>query len=366
MPKSNDKKIDVQKHDRNMQITTPELEGLRWKEAYDKPFDLAGFPWFSEDKLYRRMPVNTSGTLPKAVDNLANCTAGGQIRFQTDSKRIGLKVQLLDRANMYHMPATGQCGFDLYLGEPGKQTFHSVTRFDHTKDYYECLLFGNKTSEMRNFTINFPLYQGVKEVSVGLEEIANIQTPPPYAISKPVVVYGTSITQGGCASRPGMAYTNILSRKLNTEFINLGFSGSGKGEPEVAEIIANIPTPALFLLDYEANAGTLKDYSATLPEFIRILRAKHQSVPIVLVSKIRYAGEIADKDMRQRRESKLAFQQKLVSDLKDKGDRNIHFCNGESLLGDDFDECSVDGAHQTDLGFSRMANALKSVIEKIL
>jgi lysophospholipase L1-like esterase len=219
---------------------------------------------------------------------------------------------------------------------------------------------------MRNVTLNFPLSQGVVEVLVGLDEKAEILPPPPYKNDKLVVVYGTSITQGGCACRPGMAYTNILSRRLNVEFINLGFSGSGRGEPEVAQTIAEIPNPACFVLDYEANCVSAELLQKTFPEFIRILRSAHPNVSILAISRIPTASESFNQAARKTRLERRDFQKRTVDELRAKGDRMISFKDGSDLLGEGFDECTVDGSHPTDLGFLRMADGLTPVLKKIL
>jgi len=338
---------------------------LKWFTPKEAPFKLAGFAWFAKEQIYRRLPAKPASPLPQAVDSLANCTAGGQIRFQTDSKRVSVRVRLSGPANMCHMPSTGQCGFDCYIGPPRAQRYCGTAKYDHTQLSYECTLFERARTEMCNVTLNFPLYQGVEEVSVGLEPGSAVEPPLPFRGDGCVVAYGTSITQGGCACRPGMAYTNILSRRLNIEFVNLGFSGSGRGEPEVARTIAEVANPACFILDYEANAGGEVLFN-TLPEFIRILRAAHRRVPILVVSRIAFAWDAYDEGALRDRIRRRDFQRETVEDLRSKGDRQIFFHDGSEMLGADFDECTVDGVHPTDLGFIRMATALEPVVESIL
>jgi lysophospholipase L1-like esterase len=219
---------------------------------------------------------------------------------------------------------------------------------------------------MRNFTLNFPLYQSVRGLAIGLDPQARIKAPAPYALDGRIVVYGTSITQGGCAARPGMAYTNILSRALNVEFINLGFSGNGRGEPEVCRTFAAIPDVRLFIFDYEANADGFDQFSKTLPENIRIVRKHHHTVPVLVVSRIGFAKDITSADYRQEHERTRDMQARVVVKARAKGDRSIYFLDGSTLLGDDFDECTVDGVHPTDLGFMRMARKMEPIIRKIL
>lgn len=361
------KQIDVIKLDRNMTLEPNSDDSLKWLSPLEHPFHIAGFPWLDSEHKYRRLPSAPADLLPPAVDSLANCTAGGQIRFRTSSSRLSIRVKLRGPGNMYHMPATGQCGFDCYLGEPGNQYFVSTTRFDHTKTEYEASLYDWKQKREFCVTLNFPLYQGVEEVWIGIDADAEINAAPAYASDKPVVIYGTSITQGGCATRPGMAYPNIMSRSIPLQFVNLGFSGNGKGEAEVARTIAGIGNPALFVLDYEANSGSVEQIAETLPPFIRILRERHPEVPILVVSNIRYAGDRFYEATLQLHESRRKVQEETVNRLRDEGDANIHFVNGFTLLGeDDAEECTVDGSHPTDLGFLRMAKSLTPVFRELL
>ncbi len=350
--------------DRRMAPLAGSAAPLLWREAFEYPFRLSGFPWFGKDRVYRRLPVGVSGKIPRAVDELANCTAGGQVAFRSDSDQLAIRVELAGLANMNHMPATGQCGFDLYLGPPLKQRFHSVTKYDHTQTRYEVLIFDHPLRRMRHFMLNFPLYQGVKRVQIGLVPDARVEPPSAWAAADKIVAYGTSITQGGCASRPGLAYTNILSRLLNIEVINLGFSGSGKGEPEVVALVAEVPDPLLFVLDYEANAG--ETLAKTLPDAIRIIRKRRVDVPILVVSRIPFSTDITHPAVRRSRQTSRDMQSELVRKLRKAGDKQIRFVDGGRLLGDDFDECTVDGVHPNDLGFMRMAWRLKIEIQRIL
>jgi lysophospholipase L1-like esterase len=219
---------------------------------------------------------------------------------------------------------------------------------------------------MREFTLNFPLYQAVKELRIGLDPETQIQPPSPYSRAGRLVIYGSSITQGGCASRPGMAYPNILSRNLNMEVINLGFSGSGRGEPEVCRLFASIPETRLRVLDYEANAGTVEQFGKTLPVNLRIVRERQPNVPVLVVSRIVYSTDFTHAENLRTREQAREMQMHLVKDARNGGDAHLHFLDGSTLLGADADECTVDGIHPTDLGFLRMAQGMEPVIRKIL
>ncbi|NLO72779.1 MAG: hypothetical protein GX100_01545 [candidate division WS1 bacterium] len=336
-----------------------------WYAPTDSPFDLQGFAWFERDRVYNRLPRNFPKPFRPELENLALNTAGGQIRFRTDSAQVAVRVTLIAPPAMGHMPATGQAGFDCYVGELGRQRYAGVTRFDVQLSSYESVLMQAPDRDMRSLTLNFPLYQGVQEVLVGLEPDAQLLPPLPYPDPRPVIVYGTSITQGGCASRPGMAYTNLLSRWLQRPFINLGFSGNGRGDAEIAEALAEIPNPAAYVLDYQANAG-LEGLQATLDPFLDILRSAHASVPVLVVSRIRYAAEMLDPAVEQARQQASDFQAEVVARRVQAGDSALHFLDGTELLGPDFDECTVDGVHPTDLGFMRMATGLRPALETVL
>lgn len=339
---------------------------LRWYAPYERPFRMVGFPWWEQDRTYRRLPRFPDWQIPPAVDELANHTAGGQVAFRTDSRTIDLKVKLRAPANMVHMPATGQCGFDLYLGGPGAYMYYNTTKYDVRKDAYEVRLFEASSAEVRHITINFPLYQGVEQVEIGLEEGARVLPPAPFSRAGRVIFYGTSITQGGCATRPGMAYTNILSRRLNVEMVNLGFSGNGKGEPELARLTAQIPNPAALVLDYEANCVSTELFRETLPQFIAIYREAHPEVPILVVSRLLRAHDFVHEEVRKARDERFELQRGTVERLRAAGDQNIHFLDGKTLLHSAWDECTVDGTHPTDLGFVQMADGMEPVLRALL
>ncbi len=354
----------AQKLDPNMTLNKADADGIIWLDPREAPFRLSGFEWIQGDNVYRRLPVRPNWEIRDAVDQLANHTAGGQIRFRSNSKKILLKVELREKSGMYHMPATGQSGFDMYVKDGEVQRYVRTTRFPADTIRYQVELLNSDQKQMRDFTLNFPLYNGVNSVLVGIEAQSRIRTPKPFSRPGKIIIYGTSITQGGCVARPGMAYSNILSRKLDVAFVNLGFSGNGRGEPALAHLINQISGTSFIILDYEANAG--KTIVNTLGPFVTILREKHPDTPILIMSKIRYArtpvGSPAYNDLMSRRD----FQKNLVDERRSAGDENIYFLDGSEVLGDDYDECTVDGSHPTDLGSARIADALLPAIEDIL
>ncbi|RKP58293.1 hypothetical protein D7Z26_02000 [Cohnella endophytica] len=343
-----------------------EIEELKWLSPDEPPFQIAGFAWWAKERKYRRLPVVAPGAIREILDELANHTSGGQIRFRTNATKLAIRVKLFAPNTAEHIPATAVNGFDCYLGAPGEQQYFGTTRFPHDADHYEYVFFHDQEATMRYVTLNFPLFQGVHEVRIGVNPGADLLEFPTYASDRKVVLYGTSITQGGCASRPGMSYTNILSRRFDREFINLGFSGNGQGDPEIATFMSEIDDPGCIVIDYDANNPNIDNLIRTMPEFLRILRSRHAEVPILVLSRIPYGYEHVLTSSRQDRIARRDYQRELVEELRSRGDRFIEFYDGAVLTGDLWNECTVDGVHPTDLGFMRIADRLTPILKSIL
>ena len=362
-----EKKLAVEKFDRNMAVNEVKEEKLKWFSADDKPMRLTGFYFRKPGEVFRRFPLDDK--LPAAVNGLSWHTAGGQLSFISNTRVIRLKVTLGHESLMDHCTKIGSSGFDVYMGKPGgEKYFCGVTRVKVNNDSYEVDVFKAESAQMREFTINFPLYCGVDSFEIGFEETAEIKAPTPWKDDAPVVVYGTSITQGGCANRPGMAYTNIISRRLNRPLLNFGFSGSGRGEPYVFEQLAKVENPAMFIIDYEANASA--GIWLTLREGLDILRAKHPDTPIMVVSKFHFNKEYVETGSLTARapsaEKSWKFERAEVNRRRRAGDKNITFVYGGWKNEKDWTEFTVDGVHATDLGFYMFAKMLTPKIAKVL
>ncbi|BBI36579.1 SGNH/GDSL hydrolase family protein [Cohnella abietis] len=357
---------DENQADPNLKIGGNSESDLKWVSALEAPFRVTGLPWLDRDGVYRRLPVHPSHEIRPEVDRLANNTTGVQVRFRTDSPNLYVRVKLADKYSMYQMAATGQCGVDCYIGAIGNQKYINTSRFDFTQEEYESVLFDSLTREMREITLNLPLYQGVAELHIGVAPSSEIAAFPGFPVDKKVLLYGTSITHGACATRPGMAYPNILSRMFPLEFVNLGFSGNAQGEPELAHLISQIEAPGLLILDYEANTPSTERLRESLPEFIRIYRDRHPDVPILVLSQIRLAREAFDGELVSRREERKRIQREEVDRQRAAGDLNVHFFDGALLLGEDPQDCTTDGIHPSDLGYARIATTLRPVIAELL
>ncbi len=341
-----------------------------WVNPIDNDdMNIYGFNWLSEDRVFNRLPKSCQATLAKICPNinlLATNTSGGQIHFYSNSSKLCLKAEISEKVGTSQMTAVARGGFDCYVGDSYENLkFYTSSGFDINVQEYEYTFFTEEPG-LKLIVINFPLYVGVNLVELGIDSNAIVTKPEPFDPEDRIVIYGTSITQGASASRPGLSFANILSRRLKREIINLGFSGNAFGEIEVAEIIASIDKAGMFIIDYEANGGTNGKLESTLQDFIRTIRTRHRLTPIVVMSRIKYLFDDLRLELSNRREQIKAFQRKTVARFKNKGDNQIFFIDGSKLLGKDYHEFTVDSIHPNDLGFMKMANAIEKQIRKIL
>lgn len=362
------KETRIENLDRNFRAGTGTLAGMDIYDVDTAPMELTGLPWRKRNGEFRRFPTGMDMKFSPQVEFLSWCTTGVALRFRTDATEIRIHAEVFG-GKMCHMTLVGSRGFDLYVGNGLKQVFAKCATFKYDQDEYTSTVFSSPNKIMRDFTIHFPLYGGVKKFELGLTAGAKVEAPTPWRDSRPIILYGTSITQGGCVSRPGMLYSNILSRLLGQPIYNFGFSGSGKGEPEVARKLVEIKKPAMFILDYDDNA--LPDLlEKTLPGFIDIIREKYPTIPILCIStepKSTEAFEPFDAEYASKERPRYTEIHRAEDERRRKaGDDNIYWIDGRMLYGTDFDECTVDGAHANDLGSYRIAHNLQPVIERIL
>lgn len=355
--------MDIEKLDRYMARTKIDRTGLKFFDPRNGDFTVEGLYWFDSEKCYQRFPQAAEKLVKPAVWALSCCTAGGQLRFATDSRRIVVSAKSLNCNYNTKMAETGRSGFDIYCGTPGKdEEFWDTARPVAGELEFTDEVFRVQDRQMRQFRLNFPLYNGVDELFIGLEDDATLLPAVPLKSQQPIVIYGTSITQGGCASRPGSAFTNILSRVLNREFLNFGFSGNGQNHLEVAEILTEIKNPAMFILDSEANSVSAELVNERVPHFLDIIRKAYPEIPILVLSKIPYGKRYAVELPSLKAEFRAIVEQK-----QNAGDKNIYFVDGSSFFEPaDYSENTVDGAHPTDRGFAQMAKALEPLLRKLL
>ena len=332
------KEYKIEEIDRNLKAAT--TIGEHRTVFYDvrkPPFDIYGLYHPETEPIFRRLPADVAEATSPGVASLAANTAGGRVRFSTDSDFIAIRAVMPDAHRMYHMAFSGSSGFDLYADTAAGSYFRGILSpaVDFQGGTFEALveLPGNG---MNSYTIHFPTYDRVSALYIGVSERATLKPGARYAYEKPVVYYGSSITQGACSSRPGLSYESILSRRLNVDHINLGFSGSGRGEPAMVEYLA----------------------------LYRAVREKHPLVPYVMITRPNFAGRNDGSPEAASRRS-VVFEN--YREGLEAGDDNLWFIDGESMFCGAYEgDCTVDGTHPTDLGFALMADRIGDTLRRIL
>lgn len=352
--------MNIEKLDRNFEIkTTVEQADLVWHNVTEEWFDIYGLYEPKNGEAFRRMPADIAQEVSSAVAALCCDTAGGRIRFRTDSPYIAVRVFYKMLSYMSHMPRSGSSGFDLYRYEEGQYRFiKNAMPTSGDQKGYERLIF-NANNGMNDFLMHMPLYNHVSEVYIGLREGSKLEKSACYRDIAPVVYYGSSITQGGCASRPANAYENMISMMLDVDHINLGFSGNARGELSMADYIGSL-NMSVFVLDYDHNAPNVAHLEKTHYPFYKRFRMHQPNTPIIMVSR-------PDIDPQKKPHERMEIIKRTYETALAEGDQNVAFIDGSTLFeGDMRDSCTVDGCHPNDLGFYRMATVIGAEVKKYI
>lgn len=322
---------------------------------------------FHDGVQYRRLPDDIACSVSDGVAFLSKHTAGGRVRFQTCSPSIAVRLVLTHDGVMSHMPACGSHSASVYCNGAFcgvlKPSVHDIVR---AMDKQEPFVFDgvvNTPLKQRKtynaITVCMPLYCGVYKMYIGVKKGYDIRPADKYTHDKPVVFYGSSITQGGCASHAGAEYIALLSNWLDFDYINLGFSGSGRAEPQIVEYLASLDA-SVFVIDYDHNAPNPEHLQAThYPLYARI-REKNPQTPILFLTK-----PDCDNDAHGAERRKII--RTTYNRAKKQGDANVYFIDGKRYYGKTHrDICAVDGCHPTDLGFCKMAKTILPTLKNIL
>lgn len=351
--------------DRNMLVCTKINEpDIRFLDVRGEPFDIYGLYNPKTEPVFKRLPDELGLNVNSGVARLYLCTAGGRVRFSTDSSYVAIKCVMPYIKKYDHMPLTCVCGFDLYIDEENcfgcSSRFHRPYRpgTDLEGGYESVLHFPDR--RMRYFTINFPTYNPVDSLYIGIEKTAEIGHGLSYRSPLPIVYYGSSITQGACASHPGNTYQSIICRRMNLDYVNLGFSGSARGEENIARYMAEL-TMLAFVCDYDYNAPDVAHLLATHRPLYDIIREKNPDIPYIMLSRPDYDRNVADSIARRN----------VVIDTyhyaRAQGDKNVYYIDGQGIFrGPDEDLCTVDGSHPTDIGFLKMADSIERILVRAL
>ena len=352
--------IKTEDIDKNLKVSHALEKSV--KEQFDfydieeAPFKIYGV--YRDGENFIRIPRSVAETTNAGVKGLNNHTAGGRIRFVTDSPRVALITEMANGGAMSHFAYTGTSGFDLYASYQGFMryfgTFVSPLGYDGGYESVVNLL----TKEERTVNINMPLYNMVKKVYIGIEKGCTVKAAEDL-IAPPVVYYGSSITQGGCASRPGNCYQAMIHKELKTDYINLGFSGSARGEDSIMDYIASLDM-SLFVYDYDHNAPTPAHLEATHYKGYKKVREAHPDMPVIMMTRPKF--HITPEEEERKAIVKATYEKAIAE-----GDKKVYFVDGAELLDKDMIEFSlVDNCHPNDIGFFGMAKRLLPLIKQFV
>ncbi len=334
-----------------------------WFDGLD--IGLEGQGWAGMKHPYDRLPAEAEGKVPEKVWILSRHSAGLSVAFVTDSPVISVRWSLrLEELAMNHMAATGVSGVDLYAKRGETWRWVATGRPEKVKGNEKVLVDGAPAGR-HEYRLYLPLYNAADSIQIGVRPGSTLVKASAYPreLAKPMLFWGTSILQGGCASRPGMAYPSIIGRRMHRPVINLGFSGAGRMDPEVTALVAPLDV-SIFVIDCLPNMTPDLVKERTEP-LVHALRAAHRDTPILLVESTiyEYCWFIA-KQAKAIKDKNDALHAAYAR-LKSAGVKNLHYLRGDGLLGGD-GEATVDGGHATDLGFLRMADGIEPVLRKIL
>ena len=352
--------MDITKIDKNFRVESLGDLPVHYWDALDAPFQVTGFPWWRHGEMLHRLPLEfTEKEVNSGALALSTHTSGGAIRFRTDSPHMTIRVRYRNFTDMNHMPRIGSAGFDLYVQSPGGGECYYTTiqpSPEHARETLEHRFWSYPTEKgLHAITLYLPLYSGIQTMEIGLAPQAQVLPPLPQKLSRPILFYGSSITQGGCASRPANNYTTMLCRALDAPQINLGFSGSALGEPALASKIAELELAA-FVMDYDYNAPNFEHLEKTHEPFFKAVRKARPDLPIIILGKITHATPERDAVVRATYENAVKT-----------GDKKVWFVDGKTLFsGADYSYLTVDNCHPNDFGFYLMFKNSLPTLKKAL
>lgn len=357
--------MGIAQYDVNFKNAFPDANlDLQWFDIRQEPFQIYGLYQPQTEDHFHRMPATIAAQVNEGVAELEKHTSGGRVHFSTNATYIALRMSTPEIEFPDRMPLSGACGFDLYLNDDDHYVFlKGFVPPATAKDGFAAAVSLDRFElgeGWHNYCINFPLYNQVTDVQIGIPTDCGVRAGGTYRPMKPLVFYGSSVTQGGCASRPGNCYTHIISHRLNVDFVNLGFSGSARGEQAMADYLAGLDM-SVFISDYDYNAPTVEHLRATHFPLYQTIRTKYPDLPYLMISRPD-RPEFAESTRRNRAVVRESYERALAA-----GDNNVYFIDGGDLFaGPERADCTVDGAHPNDLGFRRMADVIGSELARIL
>jgi len=344
-----------------------EAPALEWTALPDQRLEVDGLYWYKGNQAeLLRLPLRARTLVSQSVWEQAACPSGGRIRFRTDARTLAIRLEYPSAPDMLNMHSMGQTGVDLYADGIYRMTAFARADAGPGHTYERTYFRFEKEARMeREIVLYLPLYKPVKVLAIGVDTDARLMPAHRFALPKPIVFYGTSITQGGCASRPGLSYPALLGRMLGSDFINLGFSGSGLGAVEEAQLVAEIDG-SCFVLDFGINNGTVDALQKVYPEFLKVIRGRHPYTPILVITPIYESREFWPGGEPPPWAAMRACIRAEVARRADAGDRHIAIVDGTALLGPSDGDALTDGTHPNDYGFRLIAERLAPHLRRLL
>ena len=332
-------------------------------DATESPVTLHGGFYENESGFFVRVPTKTAENISRGIRILGKITAGMRIKFSTDSDYLELKVGYSSYFHVTKMSFLASSGFTLLEDTDDGQCFAQIFIPEEEDKKGFCQRKPLKGGKVRNYTLYFPMYNDMKSVVIGVKKGAYFGSGKAYKQLKPILWYGSSVTQGCCVSRSDNAYSALVSKKNNIDFINLGFSGNAKAEPVMRKFLASFDS-SLFICEYDYNSET-EELIINHPLLYREYRDKHPSVPILFVTRADTDGN--EETTALRRDIIL----KTYNEALNNGDKNVYYIDGSALFGDaDREKCTIDGCHPNDLGnyriFEKLYETLGAIDKKFL
>lgn len=315
-----------------------------------------GLPFYSQNGLLERVPAEVRAKLP-SLEFLGRRCPGARICFRTNATEFTVKLELETLSPDVGMSIFACQAINVLIGDrPSARFAGLVNPPDYNTKAAQKTFY--KNNETEDVTLFLPRNEIIANVELSFPDDALVEAPTPYKYD-PILFYGSSITEGGCCCRMTNVYNAIISNRLNVDYYNYGFSGSAKGEPEMAELIASIPM-SIFVYDYDHNAPSAEHLAATHEPFFRIIRAAHPNLPVIIMSKPDF--DYSPDNAKRRDIIRATWEHALAE-----GDNNVYFIDGQSLFGEvDRHYCTCDCCHPNDLGFYRMAEVVEPVVANVL
>ncbi len=321
------------------------------------PLKVYGVPFFEEKKVMERIPLELRNKLTR-LEYLGRRTPGSRVAFRTNSKNLIVKLEVEAFAGDIGMSIFACHSAALVVGDRRKGDFKGLV-FPENLDKTQFEKAFTLDGAMNDVTVFLPRNDVITNVEIQVDDDAKVSEPTPYKYTKPVLFYGSSITEGGCCCNVVNAYATMLSNRLGFDFYNFGFSGSAMGELEMAEYINTIDK-SVFVYDYDHNAPTVEHLEETHEPFFKRIREKNPDMPIIMMTR---PAAVYNDEFKARRD----VVRKTYENAVNSGDERVFFLDGEQFFGEtDRHACSIDTIHPNDLGFYRMSNVIEPTMKKAL